>query len=146
MTVIFIPYLDDCYICGSPELVASAAWWLIDTAASEGLTCNMAKCWAIKPVELEGMKQPLNLKVASDVFGPPLNLDQKIRAETIPLDLMKCVGDLTELQTALYLLRYTHNSRFSYSFRLSSGRTSKMKATRKILSKMLNCEELPESS
>ena len=98
------------------------------------------------------MKQLLNLNVAPDVFGPPLNPVQKIRTETIPLDLMKRVGDLTDLQIALHLLRYTHNSRFSYSFRLSSGRASQdlargmMKATRGILSKMLNCEELPESS
>ncbi len=54
------PCNDDCYICGSRESVASAAWRLTETAASEGLTCNIAKCYATKPVDIEGMKQPLN--------------------------------------------------------------------------------------
>ena len=147
-----VAYLDDVYICGRPESVASAARRLIDTAAKVGLTCNVAKCWATRPVEVEGMQQRLNYKVAPDVLGAPLNLEQKLQADSIPLDLMKRVGDLSDLQTALHLLRYIHNSRFSYSFRLSSGRASQdlarsmMKATRGILAKMLNCEELSESS
>jgi len=147
-----VAYLDDVYICGRPESVASAAQRLIDTAAKAGLTCNEAKCWATKTVEVEGMTRRLNLVVAPEILGAPLNPEQKLRADTIPSELMKRVGDLDDLQIALHLLRYIHNSRLSYLFRLSSGRASQdlargmMAATRKTLMRMLKCVDLPESS
>jgi len=65
---------------------------------------------------------------------------------------MERVCVLEHFQIALHLLRCIDNSRFTQSFRLSSGQASQdlakemMKATRETLSKMLQCKELPEAS
>ena len=65
---------------------------------------------------------------------------------------MSRLSEMNDLQIDLHLLRYIHNTRFTYSFQFSSGQASKelaqamMKATRKTLAAMLECDEISDAS
>ena len=143
-----LAYLDDVHICGKPSVVAPAVKVLLEEAAKIGLQCNLNKCWATKAVDVDNNRLPIVTKPV--VLGAPLDVDQKLQTDIIPEQLMKSVAGLPDLQIALHLMRYLHNSRFIYQFRLSSVAASQelaqamMHVTRKSLASMLKCEELPE--
>ena len=141
-------YLDDVFICGNPDSIASVAEKLIDAARAAGLSCNVNKCWATKRVVVKGHQ--LGLRLKPEVLGAPLDLSQKLSPSVIPR--VQRVAELSDTQIALHLLRFIHNSRFTYSFRLSSGEASRelasemTKETRDVLRRMLRREELPAAS
>ena len=109
-----LAYLDDVHICGKPSVVAPAVKVLLEEAAKIGLQCNLNKCWATKAVDVDNNRLPIVTKPV--VLGAPLDVDQKLQTDIIPEQLMKSVAGLPDLQMALHLMRYLHNSRFIYQF------------------------------
>jgi len=141
-------YLDDVYVCGHQEDVVHAIEELLSVTAKIGLTSNMDKCWATKRLSVNGKQ--LGLKIRPTVLGAPLNPDEELPTDIVPEELMKKVVDLPDLQIALHLLRFIHNSRFTNLFRLSSPAASEalarkmMEVTRRSLTSMLEEKSLPD--
>ena len=117
-----LAYLDDVHICGKPSDVAQAVHVLWAETAKIGLKCNKDKCWTTKALKVDGERLPI--VVQPMVLGVALDVDKKLPTDVIPRDLMKSVANLNDVQIGLHLLRYIHNSQFTYQVRLSSGSAS----------------------
>ena len=143
-------YLDDVYICGKPDSVVLAASTLLARAKEAGLSCNLSKCWATREINIDGTK--LKHIPNPDVLGVPLDPEQRLPPDMVPKKITEGITKLSDVQVALHLLRYVHNSTLTYSFRLSSGQASKdlargmMQNTRNTLCKMLDIRDIPASS
>ena len=148
--VCVMAYLDDVYICGNPDDVVQAMKSLIGMAHNIGLICNKQKCWATRILTVDGQRIP-HTKYPK-LLGAPLDPNEELPVTTVPEDLMKKISEMGDLQIALHLLRYVHNSKFTQSFRLSSGQATQdlakamMITTRKTLSSMLGCDKIPDAS
>ena len=72
--------------------------------------------------------------------------------DIIPRQQMERIASLPDLQVALHLLRYMHNSKLSYSLRLSSEQALQelakemMSVTRRALATMLDRKDIPEAA
>ena len=143
-------YLDDIHVCGPPSRVIPSVELLIRDAAAIGLSCNIQKCWSTKPLIING--DSLHVDSKPLVLGAPLDVAQPLDSGVIPDSLLNSVAKLPDLQIALHLLRYIHNSHFTYSFRLSSEQASRqladdmMSLTRSTLTRMLHVKCLSDSS
>ena len=139
-------------ICGPREQVVHAVESLVAETQKIGLSCNPEKCWATKELEAAGIKFNLKDKEVPTVLGAPLNPGEVLPTSIIPKPLMTKVGELPDMQVALHLLRYIHNSKFTQLFRLSSAEASQplakvmMKETRRVSAMMLECDDIPDSS
>jgi len=147
---VVLAYLDDVHICGKPSDVAQAVHVLWEETKKIGLTCNLNKCWTTKALTVDGMSLPLS--VQRRVLGVALDVNKKLPTDVIPSNLMKSVANLSDVQIALQLLRYIHNSQFTYLFRLSSEHASQdlakdmMSVTRSTFAMMLQRKDIPDYS
>jgi len=145
-----LAYLDDVYVCGTPDKVGPTIRTLLTEAHKIGLKSNLSKCWATGKLVVDTDEFTVNPRPS--VLGAPLDVEEELPVNIIPKDLMLKVADLPDLQISLRLLRYIHNSRFTYLFRLSSEPASKslakgmMEATKRAFSRMLDCDDIPEAA
>jgi len=143
-------YLDDIYICGHKVEVEKAIKTLLLRTSKIGLECNLSKCWATNKITVD--HRLLTVDPTPKVLGVPLNVSEELSRDLVPCELMGDIADLPDLQIALHLLRYVHNSRLTYHIRLSSTVASlpvaneMMLKTRKALSTMLKREDIPEAA
>ena len=145
-----LAYLDDVHLCGPPAAVAAAANAIRTSVASIGLSSNINKCWSTKDLSPHGFASHVDTNPF--VLGAPLDIRSHLSPDVVPVELMSKIAGLADAQSALHLLRYVHNSRFTYQFRLSCGSASRdlakamMRATRRALCSLLRCQEIPEHS
>jgi len=143
-------YLDDVYIYGAPSRVEQAVKVLLDEASKIGLKCNLDKCWSTRTVRVGEQRLPRTSHPS--VLGAPLDLTEKLPTDIIPCVQMERIASLPDFQVALHLLRYMHNSRLTYSLRLSSEQASQelvaemMSVTRRALATMLGRKDIPEAA
>lgn len=145
-----LAYLDDVHLCGPPAVVAKAAIAVRTAAAAIGLSSNIDKCWSTEDLSSHGFATRVDPNPT--VLGVSLDIRSRLSPDEVPEELMSKIAGLPDTQSALHLLRYVHNSRFTFQFRLSSGGASRdlasamMRATRKALSSLLRCHDIPEHS
>lgn len=143
-------YLDDVHLCGPPSVVAKAAIEIRSAAAAIGLSSNINKCWSTVDLSTHGFATRVDTNPT--VLGVPLDIRTHLSPDEVPEDLMSKIAGLPDTQSALHLLRYVHNSRFTFQFRLSCGGASRdlasamMRTTRKALSSLLRCQDIPDHS
>ena len=145
-----LAYLDDVYLCGTTTRVQAAMQILLEEASKIGLNCNKSKSWATDKIVVEGEVLPINSE--PKVLGVPLDVSETLPLDLIPKELMEEISSLPDIQTALHLLRYVHNSRLTYHLRLSSRGASQdlaermMFETYKTLSVLLKFQDIPVAS
>jgi len=143
-------YLDDVHLCGEVQAVEKAIKVLLKGAAEIGLSCNRDKCWATAPVKMG--KQRLTIPDHPSVLGVPLDISEPLPQSLTPTNLLNEIASLPDLQLALHLLRYVHNSRLTYHLRLSSPDAYEdivhdmMQKTKKALASLLKLEDIPEAA
>ena len=143
-------YLDDVHLCGLPEAVAAAANAIRTESKKIGLQCNINKCWSTTDLSAHGFACRVDSKPT--VLGVPLDIKTRLPPEEVPSALVSQIVALPDTQSALHLLRYVHNSRFTYQFRLSCKTASRdlaaamMCTTRKALCDLLRCQDIPDHS
>ena len=143
-------YLDDVHLIGKPRNVKKAFKTLISEASKIGLTCNREKCWATERIEIRGVSLPTVSNPS--VLGVPLRVSEKLPSSLVPSRLLREIASISDLQIALHLLRYVHNTRLTYHFRLSCEEASMevaqnlMAQTRQALAALLEVEDIPEAA